>query len=176
MGLECYPPGCPKWRVGVQRCVARSWLLGTSWAPVCIYPVLAVVVTRLVDAVMFAHRNTHQIYTNKEERAAAVCSNRFLRCGDGFWLCVTEFWASITGLDCTLSWHCWGGVLARKPRSLLKVTGRTWNAKTCLYCFSIAWLTRIKVVRQEGYTAQQFGMKSSSNVFSKNRNRTEKPR
>ena len=48
------------------------------------YSVLTVVAIRLVDAAMFACGNTHQVYTSKEERAAALCDNRFLRREDSF--------------------------------------------------------------------------------------------
>lgn len=67
------------------------------WASVellCVYSALSLVATRLVNEVMFARGNTHQVYTRKEERAAAICENkflssrnissRFLRHGNGF--------------------------------------------------------------------------------------------
>lgn len=136
MGLWCHPPGCPEWRIGAQRCVARSWLLGFCWTPVCIF-----CACRRGYSAMFAGGNTHQVYTSKEERAAAFCDNRLLRCGVVLKpLCVTELWASSTGPCRSLSCRCWAGwALARK------VNNRLWPSQEVSQG-SLVWAGMLKPV------------------------------
>ena len=104
---------------------------------------------------MFACGNTHQVYTSKEERAAALCDNRFLRREDSFdtslcdWI-LSKYYRAVLLIVLPLL----GGISLGKegelqalaqPRSLLGVSGRSWNAKTCPYHFFIGCLAKIKV-------------------------------
>lgn len=128
------------------------------WAsvePLYIYSVLTLVATWLVKAAMFACGNTHQVYTSEEERAAALCDNRFLRRGDDFDTSSCDWILSTCHRAMSLIVLLLPGVMSlgkedelqalTQPRSLSGVSGRIRNAKTSPYHFSIGCLAKIKV-------------------------------
>lgn len=139
-GLVMQPPRLCLVQGPVQRCVEH---LCICFMLTTVYFMLSVVAAWLLNTAVFAHENTHRVYTRKEQQLSVTAD---------FWdvgtalipLCVTEL------QGCMVLSLPGGMSLGRESvlqaltqtRSLSRVSSRNQIVKTCPYHFSIGCLTK----------------------------------